>query len=235
MREGAASMGLGHEDFVAAFDAWAPTYDATVFAPEPADGFEAYTAILGRVAELAGAGPGRTILDVGTGTGNLARVLLDRGADVVAVEPSAGMRAEAVRKLGRVPVRDGQFLALPVPDGAFDAVVSTYAFHHLPDPDKARGAAEMLRAVKPGGRIVLGDIAWADLAARDAMIRRFQAAGRADLVAEIETEYYPTIGLLTEIFAARGCRVYVEQATDWVWILVAMAPVDGRVTHDQPR
>jgi ubiquinone/menaquinone biosynthesis C-methylase UbiE len=215
-------MGLGHSDFMAMFDQWAPTYDQTVYQAEPADGFESYQAVLERVAELAGAGPGVKVLDVGTGTGNLAQVLLARGAEVAAVEPSAAMRAEAGRKLGNeVPVLEGQFLHLPVADGAFDAVVSSYAFHHLTDAAKVAGAREMLRALRPGGMLVLGDIAWADAGAREAMIRRFAAAGKQDLVKEIEEEYYPTVGVLTAIFAAEGCALYLEQLTDWVWVLAA--------------
>ncbi|MDF2629421.1 MAG: SAM-dependent methyltransferase [Symbiobacteriaceae bacterium] len=215
-------MGLGHSDFMAMFDQWAPTYDATVFQAEPADGFERYQEVLARVAELAGAAPGRTVLDVGTGTGNLAQVLADRGATVLAVEPSAAMRQEARQKLGdAVPVLEGQFLDLPVPAGGVDAVVSSYAFHHLTDDAKVQGAKEMLRVLRPGGVVVLGDIAWADEAARQAMIRRFKAAGKPDLVQEIEEEYYPTIGLLTSIFASLGCSVYVEQWTDWVWVIAA--------------
>ncbi|HWI61415.1 MAG TPA: class I SAM-dependent methyltransferase [Symbiobacteriaceae bacterium] len=214
-------MGLGHADFMAMFDQWAPTYDATVYQTEPADGFEQYQEVLERVAELAGAAPGRQVLDVGTGTGNLAQVLLNRGASVVAVEPSAAMRQQARQKLGEAQVVEGQFLDLPVADGTFDAVVSSYAFHHLTDDAKVRGAGEMLRVLRPGGLVVLGDIAWADEAARQGMIRRFAAAGKEELVREIEEEYYPTIGLLTSIFAAQGCSVYVEQINDWVWIIAA--------------
>lgn len=214
-------MGLDHDDFMELFDQWAPTYDETVFRTEPADGFERYQEVLARVADLAGAGPGISVLDVGTGTGNLARLLAEKGAHVLAVEPSAAMRAEAERKLPGIPVLEGQFLALPAADSTFDAAVSTYAFHHLPDPDKLRGAAELLRVVKPGGRIVLGDVAWADEGARLAMLRRFAAEGKHDLVKEIEEEYYPTIGLLVSAFAALGCTVYVEQLTDWVWVLAA--------------
>ena len=214
-------MGLGHSDFMAMFDQWAPTYDETVFQAEPADGFERYQEVLRRVADLAGAGPGRQVLDVGTGTGNLAQVLVEKGASVTAVEPSPAMRQQARQKLGDVAVLEGHFLALPLPDAAMDAVVSSYAFHHLTDEAKAEGAREMLRVLRPGGTVVLGDIAWADDATRHAMIRRFDAAGRPDLVREIEEEYYPTVGLLTSIFAALGCSVYVEQWTDWVWVLAA--------------
>lgn len=214
-------MGLGHADFMAIFDQWAPTYDDTVSQREPADGFERYQEVLQRVAELAGAAPGRSVLDVGTGTGNLALELVSRGALVTAVEPSAAMRQQARQKLRDVSVLEGQFLDLPLAGGSFDAAVSSYAFHHLTDDAKVEGAREMLRILKPGGVIVLGDVAWADEAARQAMIRRFARAGKGDLVREIEEEYYPTIGLLTSIFAAQGCSVYVEQWTDWVWVLAA--------------
>jgi ubiquinone/menaquinone biosynthesis C-methylase UbiE len=214
-------MGLSHQDFMALFDQWAPTYDQTVYSPVPADGFENYQEVLLRVAELAGSAPGVAVLDVGTGTGNLAKVVQKKGARVTAVEPSAAMRAIAQQKLGDVPVLDGHFLSLPVPDGSQDAVVSTYAFHHLTDEQKREGAREMLRVLKPGGRVVIGDVAWADEGARQAMIRRFTAEGKMDLVKEIEEEYYPTIGVLTTVFAAEGCSVYVEQVNDWVWVLVA--------------
>lgn len=214
-------MGLDHADFMAIFDQWAPTYDQTVFAATPHDGFENYTEVLERVADLAGAGHGVRVLDVGTGTGNLALVLARRGAQVMAVEPSAEMRQVAQAKLGHIPVLEGQFLALPLPDGSQDAVVSTYAFHHLDDERKALGARELLRVLRPGGRIVLGDVAWASEEARSAMLRRFAQEGKWDLVKEIEEEYYPQIGLLTSIFAAAGCSVYIEQINDWIWILVA--------------
>lgn len=214
-------MGLEHADFMAIFDQWAPTYDATVFAATPHDGFENYTEVLERVANLAGARPGARVVDVGTGTGNLAQVLLQRGAQVTAVEPSSEMRRIASAKLGSVPVLDGHFLSVPLPPGSQDAVVSTYAFHHLTDERKALGARELLRVLRPGGRVVLGDIAWASGEARAGMISRFAQEGKWDLVKEIQEEYYPQIGTLTAIFATAGCAVYVEQVNDWVWLLVA--------------
>jgi putative AdoMet-dependent methyltransferase len=214
-------MGLEHADFMALFDQWAPHYDQTVFAPTPHDGFENYREVLERVADLAAVGPRARVVDVGTGTGNLALLLKERGAQVTAVEPSQAMRAIAAAKLGGDQVLDGHFLGLPLPDASQDAVVSTYAFHHLSDERKAQGARELLRVLRPGGRIVLGDVAWANEEARISMIARFAQEGKAELVKEMEEEYYPTIGLLTSLFAALGCSVYVEQVNDWVWLLVA--------------
>lgn len=214
-------MGLTHTDFMALFDQWANTYDQTVQQADPVDGFEDYQAVLDRVVELSGAGPGLSVLDIGTGTGNLAAKLMRTGAEVTAVEPSAEMRRVAVAKLGAQRVLDGHFRAIPAAGGQFDAVVSTYAFHHLPDSEKGAGARELLRVLRPGGRLVLGDVAWADGESRLAMIRRFAAEGKQELVREIEEEYYPTVGLLVSLFAAEGCSVFLEQVNDWVWLLVA--------------
>jgi len=214
-------MGMGHADFMEIFDRWAGTYDQTVYASVPADGFENYAQVLERVATLAGAGPGVSLLDVGTGTGNLAQALVDLGAKVTAVEPSEEMRRVAQAKLGQTPVLAGQFLALPVDAGTQDGVVSTYAFHHLNDATKELAAAELLRVLRPGGRVVIGDYAWADAAAKDRMVDRFRTERRLDLVQEIQDEYYPTVGLLTTLFASRGCSVYVEQINEWVWIMMA--------------
>ena len=217
-------MGLTHADFMTLFDQWAGTYDATVYQSKAADGFEDYQAVLDRVVQLAGAGPCAAVADVGSGTGNLAAALLQAGARVTAVEPSREMRRIAAEKLGAVPVLDGHFRAIPAADSQFDAVVSTYAFHHLTDIEKAAGARELLRVLRPGGRVVLGDIAWANEASRLAMIRRFQVEGKHELVREIEEEYYPMVGLLVSLFAAEGSAVYLEQMNDWVWVLAAHKP-----------
>jgi putative AdoMet-dependent methyltransferase len=214
-------MPLTHDQFISLFDRWAPTYDQTVYSRD-AEGFECYEQVLARVADLAAPPPGGAVLDVGAGTGNLSLLLQQRGLQVTAVEPSAAMRRVARRKLGReATVVDGHFLRLPVPDRSQDAVLSTYAFHHLTDPEKAMAVGELLRVLKPSGRLVIGDIAWASSEARGRFVSRLAAEGKLELVREIDEEYYTTIGVLASIFAANGCSVYVEQLTDWVWALRA--------------
>ena len=98
-------------------------------------------------------GPGaRRVLDLGAGTGKLTRVLLERGLDVVAVEPSAGMRAEFARVLPGVPVLDGRAEALPLDAGSVDAVVAGQAWHWV---DPARAVPELARVLVPGGTLGL--------------------------------------------------------------------------------
>src|SRR3954463_6996445 len=94
----------------------------------------------------------RRVLDLGAGTGKLTRLLVERGLDVVAVEPLAGMRAQFARMLPGVPLLDGTAEALPLADASVDAVVLGQAWHWV-DPDLA--SPEVARVLVPGGRLGL--------------------------------------------------------------------------------
>ena len=97
------------------------------------------------VAEL-GIGPGQTVLDLAAGTGKLTRLLVEFGADLVAVEPSAAMRSEFASVLPDIPVHEGTAEQIPLADDSVDAVVVAQAFHWFnaprgPGGDRARAAA----------------------------------------------------------------------------------------------
>lgn len=91
------------------------------------------------------------VLDLGAGTGKLTRQLMDRGLDVVAVEPSAGMRAQLERVLAGVRSLAGTAEQIPLPDRAVDAVMVAQAWHWV---DAERAVPEVARVLRPGG--VLG-------------------------------------------------------------------------------
>jgi len=116
------------------FARWSPVYD--LFA-KPI-GF-AYGAAVRR----AGARPGREILDLCTGTGEIAIRCARRGARVTAVDLTPSMFIRAARKARGLPVRfagmDARRLAFE--DGSFDAVLLSFALHDM--PRKVRG--EVLR------------------------------------------------------------------------------------------
>ncbi len=73
--------------------------------------------------------PGRTVLDLGAGTGKLTRALLETGARVIAVEPGDAMRAELERAAPGAEVLRGSAEAIPLPEGSVDAVTVGQAFH----------------------------------------------------------------------------------------------------------
>jgi SAM-dependent methyltransferase len=102
-------------------------------------------------AEL-GIGSGRRVLDLAAGTGKLTRLLVGRGADVVAVEPVAAMRAQLQRTLPDVEVLDGAAEAVPLPDADVDVVTVAQAFHWF---DRAAALAEIARVLRPGGGLAM--------------------------------------------------------------------------------
>ena len=104
---------------------------------------------LGRVLHL---GPGRTVVDVGGGTGKFTRALAPLGAARVAVEPTRGMRAVFERVVPGVPVLDGTAEDIPLPDGFADAVVCAQAFHWFRPRTALR---EFARVLRPGGGVGL--------------------------------------------------------------------------------
>jgi demethylmenaquinone methyltransferase / 2-methoxy-6-polyprenyl-1,4-benzoquinol methylase len=109
-----------------------------------------------RATDLARVGPGTRALDVATGTGDLAIALARRGGDVVGSDFSEGMLERARAKSPAVRWEQANALALPYPDDAFDAATVGFGARNFSDLD--RGLREMVRVVRPGGRVVVLEI-----------------------------------------------------------------------------
>lgn len=97
-------------------------------------------------------GPGRTVVDLAAGTGKLTRLLLARGAVVVAVEPVVAMRSRLERELDSVRVLTGTAESIPLDAGSADAVTVGQAFHWF---DLQAATAEIRRVLRPGGGLGL--------------------------------------------------------------------------------
>jgi SAM-dependent methyltransferase len=116
---------------------------------------------------LLEAAPGRDVVDLAAGTGQLTEAILEAGGSVVAVEPDDGMRAALEVALPGVEALAGTAEAIPLPDASADAVLVAQAFHWFA-PEPACG--EIARVLRPGGVLGLvwnlrdGSVPWvADL------------------------------------------------------------------------
>lgn len=96
--------------------------------------------------------PDAVVADVAAGTGKLTRLLEPTGADIVAIEPVAGMRDSFRRVLPEMPLVAGTAEALPLARGALDAMTVAQAWHWF---DHDRAIAEVARVLRPGGRLGL--------------------------------------------------------------------------------
>lgn len=111
-----------------------------------------------RTLQLAGLKPGMKVVDVGMGTGLVARqaaALVEDPSLVTGVDPSVGMMQNAKLPAG-VTVVEGRAEKIPFPDGEFDFLSMGYALRHISDLSIA--FAEFHRVLKPGGKVCILEI-----------------------------------------------------------------------------
>lgn len=100
----------------------------------------------------AAGSPVRDVLDLGAGTGKLTTRLVERGLNVVAVDPIAEMLDVLRTALPSTPALLGTAEQIPLPDNSIDAVLVAQAWHWF---DTDRAVAELARVLRPGGRLGL--------------------------------------------------------------------------------
>ncbi len=152
---------------------------------------------------------GARVLDVGTGTGIVARELATRGCQIVGVDVSGPMLEHA-----RARVPEGTFVeaaaeALPFADASFDAAVSAQAFHWF---DQPKALFEIARVVRPGGTVAVW---WKGMMRGDAT-----RLIRENVAKELGLEQPPD--LLTPGFPAFDSSPFVERRLRIIPWIVAM-------------
>lgn len=116
-----------------------------------------------RILERAEISGDDSVVDLGSGTGLLTLPAADRAERVWAVDMSASMSEYVATKarsagLSNVEAVTSSIVSLPLVDASADVAVSNYCFHHLSDPDKLVALSEVGRVLRPGGRLVIGDM-----------------------------------------------------------------------------
>lgn len=169
---------------------------------------------------------GKRVLDVGCGDGELTQKLAERGADVIGADANPDMIAAAQRRnAGTYQVADAT--ALPFDDETFDVVTAVTVLCVCDDPKILVG--EMARVLKPGGRLVIGELGKWSLWALSRRLR-----GLANNRMWRDTRFFSTHGLAA---LAAGARLEVRQSRGAVYyppLGVAarmMAPIDPAISQ----
>lgn len=111
------------------------------------------------IAEATRGLEARRILELGTGTGETSRRVLEDHpeASLTGIDESEPMLVQARRLLPRADLRTSR-LQDPLPEGPFDLVVSALTVHHLGRDEKADLFQRVATVLRPGGRFVMGDV-----------------------------------------------------------------------------
>lgn len=147
------------------FDLWADGYDRSVDISDEDNTypFAGYKKVLAGIYEAIRKGKGNRVLDIGFGTGVLACKLYENGYDITGIDFSQRMIQIAQEKMPSARLIQHDFskgLPVDLADSKFDAIICTYAIHHLDDDAKIDFLKELQTYLNPAGRIYIGDVAF---------------------------------------------------------------------------
>lgn len=147
------------------FDLWADGYDRSVGLSDD-DGsypFAGYKNVLNILYNKILSVPHADVLDIGFGTGTLTAMLYKQGCHIWGQDFSRRMIELAQEKMPQACFIQGDFtegLAQPLRTQAYDYIIATYSLHHLTDEEKVPFIRSLLPLLKPGGELLIGDVAF---------------------------------------------------------------------------
>ena len=155
----------------------------------PRDGLEAWREAVRRHLRPS---PRMTVVDIGAGTGAFSAAFSDWfGLSMLAVEPSAAMRAQIPRRPG-IQVLEGHASALQLPDGSADGAWLSLVIQHIPDLEAA--GCEIRRVLRPGAPVLI----------------RGGFSGRADTTHTFPWEFFPETARTVNTFPSveQACQAF---------------------------
>lgn len=180
---------------------------------------EGYDEALQYVKSMVRVSTGEVVVDIGTGTGNLGSKFIEDQVKVIGIDQSEKMLEKCKEKHPEIETRKGHFLAIPLLDGSVDAIVTSYALHHLPDEEKLLALEEMTRILKQGGQICIADLMFKDQNHRESVLTSYKAKGNYQAISAIEDEYYANQSVLVNWLKKHHYRVEYIQLNDILGII----------------
>ncbi|SHJ69378.1 class I SAM-dependent methyltransferase [Tepidibacter formicigenes] len=207
-------------EFNKLFDKWAPNYDSTVYGSdnEYNEVFENYNGILEAIISKIEDKKNATVLEIGTGTGNLTKLLYENKFQVVGIEPSYEMRKIAKLKLPNVEILDGHFLSIPIRKKV-DVIVTSYAFHHLTIKEKKKALVYLDSFLEEGGKIIIADTMFESEEYKTRLLEYVESTGAFNLLHDLNTEYYEYIDDISELFKELDYTLEINKMNKYVWIV----------------
>lgn len=208
-------------------DPWAANYDRNVLNED--DPIRAgYAAVLDWTAASARVTPGSVVLDLGSGSGNTS-ARLPAADRLICVDVSPRMTELAKPKLAHLPnveyvISDMlEYVCNSMPN--IDALVSTYALHHLTDDEKYLLFRQVWPALSPGGRAVFGDLMFASAKSQTDLTEAYLREGQTDLVLDFEEEFFWLVDQATAALESAGFQlVQVRRFSALSWGICVQKP-----------
>jgi putative AdoMet-dependent methyltransferase len=183
-----------------------------------------YRDVLRWVVQQAHITPTSRVLELGSGTGNLSEFITSCG-ELVSVDVSEKMETLAKRKVRHLTNR--RFIKADILEvfglelGEFDAVISTYAVHHLTDQEKQRLFVLVFDRLLPGSSAVFGDLMLQSSSEREQKIRHYLAKGDQSTAEAISEEFFWSLDTAIADLKRLGFKVWVERFSDLSYGVIA--------------
>ena len=201
------------------FDRWAATYDDMIEYSKSSFPFAGYDQLIDRIAQLCSPKPGMKILDLGIGTGELAKRFVEYGCEIYGMDFSGQMLELAARKVPTATLVQGD-IGSEWPSELqlkFDRIVSAYTIHHFDTNEKIDIIRRIIdQHLMEKGVLILGDISFRTSAERSQYRKKLGPEWD-------DSEFYWAADIIQTMMRGTGVIIAYEQVS-WcggIYIIVS--------------